>query len=226
MHEPASHPGYLAFVQDVAERWATERVVFIGDVVDHHAVSFHQTSPVAAGSEDEANATQAGIDRWRGAWPRAVVTIGNHDERVHRLAASVKVPPRFVRDYSRTWNTPGWRWVRDVQIDGVHYHHGTGLGGQAPALTAARQSMRSTVVGHVHSVGGVRWACGPGRRVFGLDTGCGVDEDHPAMSYGRDLVRRPVLGCGVVIDGHPYHEAMDASPRGPYARRRFKGANT
>jgi len=26
------------------------------------------------------------------------------------------------------------------------------------------------------------------------------------MAYGKHLLSRPVLGCGVVIDGHPYYE--------------------
>jgi hypothetical protein len=42
-----------------------------------------------------------------------------------------------------------------------------------------------------------------------MDTGCGVDGNHPAMAYGKHLLSRPVLGCGVVIDGHPYYERFE-----------------
>lgn len=227
VHEPATHPAYLPFAQYLAERFDTDRTIFIGDVVDHHCASFHQANPTAAGPDAEADAAHAGIQRWAAVFERATVTIGNHDERVHRLAASVRVPPRFVQDYARVWDTPRWKWVTETTVDGVRYLHGTGLGGQAPALSAAVRSMRSTVCGHVHSVAGTRWACGPGaRRVFGMDTGCGVDDEHPAMGYGRDLVRRPVLGAGVVLDGEPLHLAMDHGPRGRWNRRRFRGGDS
>jgi len=69
--------------------------------------------------------------------------------------------------------------------------------------------MTPTVCGHVHSQAGVAWSAGPGLNVWGMDTGCGVDGDHPAMAYGKHLLSRPVLGCGVVIDGHPYYERFE-----------------
>ena len=38
IHEPVTHPGYRAFVMDVAERYQTDDVLFIGDIVDWHAI--------------------------------------------------------------------------------------------------------------------------------------------------------------------------------------------
>ena len=29
------------------------------------------------------------------------------------------------------------------------------------------------------------------------------------MSYGKNLIKKPVISCGVVIDGHPYLELMN-----------------
>ena len=226
VHEPASHPGYQAFCVDLAERWETERVVFIGDLLDFHAISFHASEPDAPGAVDEIDRATVRIRAWYEAFPRATVTIGNHDERVYRLAASVNIPSRFIRSYASLWGTKGWKWVRDVTIDQVHYLHGTGLGGGQPALQAARASMVSTVCGHIHSTGGVRWIAGPARRVFGLDTGCGVDVESPAMRYGRALVSKPILSAAVVIDGHPYHEAMPSLRGEKYHRSRFPGASS
>ena len=82
--------------------------------------------------------------------------------------------------------------------------------------------MVSTVIGHCHSVAGIKWACAPDRRVFGMDTGCGVDISHPAMSYGRNLIRKPILSAGVVIDGIPYHEIMPMAKGETYHRSRFR----
>ena len=223
IHEPATHPGYLPFCLSIAERWKTDRVVMIGDVLDFHAISHHAKHPDTPGSSDEAGEAREAIAAWHRAFPRATVTIGNHDERVHRLASTVQIPGRFIQSFNALWGTKGWKWTRSTTIDRVHYLHGTGLGGQQPALAAARASMVPTVCGHVHSVGGVRWASGPSQSIWGMDTGCGVDATHPAMSYGRDLIRKPVLGAGVVLDGMPYYERMPADRGQPFHISRFGG---
>lgn len=222
IHEPATHPGYLPWCLHLADRWETDRVVMIGDVLDYHAISFHAKEADAPSAGDEYDEAREAVGRWHRAFPKATVTIGNHDERVHRLAASVSIPSRFIQSFNTLWGTNGWKWVRDATIDGVHYLHGTGLGGQQPALAAARASMVPTVCGHVHSVGGVRWASGPSQSIWGMDTGCGVDDRHPSMRYGRDLIRRPVLGAGVVLDGVPYHERMPADRGQPFHASRFR----
>lgn len=221
VHEPATHPGYLAFCQSIREKWKTKSTVFIGDILDFHAISFHPSEPDALGPDQEADVSLSRIQRWYHQFTNATICIGNHDERVYRLASSVRIPGRFIRDYKTTWKTPRWNWVQDVTIDGVHYHHGTGLGGQQPALTAAKQSMKSTCVGHTHSTMGVRWTAGPDLCVFGMDTGCGVDVQHVAMRYGKNLFRKPCLGCGVVIDGVPYHEIMPMARGQKFHRSRF-----
>jgi len=209
IHIPAEHPGYMDFCWNVYEYWQCDTVVFIGDVVDWHAISFHARELDSPNPVDEYRVAREKIAEWQDWFPKAKVCIGNHDERVERLAASAGVPPQFIRSFSDTWQTPGWEWGRDHYIDGVRYFHGTGMSGQSPALRAAMASMTSTVCGHVHSQAGVRWTAGPDRMVFGLDTGCGLDPNHLAARYGRNLIRRPVLGCGVVLDGtHAYHERM------------------
>ena len=222
VHEPATHPAYRKFCQDLYSQWDCNKTVFIGDVIDHHCISFHKTDIDADGVGREAEMAYAGVEKWHTAFPKAEVMIGNHDERVFRLAASVNIPARFIRGYEVVWNTPKWKWRRDTTIDDVHYFHGTGCTGKLPALNAAKDSMMSTVIGHCHTVAGVKWSCGVNRRVFGMDTGCGVDIHHPAMNYGKNMRSKPILSAGVVIDGYPYHEIMPMARGERYHRSRFK----
>lgn len=222
IHEPVSHPSYLRFTRWVQEKWKTNRVVLIGDVVDHHGISFHAKNPNCPGPRDEMAQALRGIRKWYDVYPKAEVMIGNHDERVHRLASSVGIPAEYIKPYAEVWNTPGWDWKFDTEIDGVHFRHGTNCSGLRPAMLRAQQSCISTVLGHVHSVGGVQWGAGPHHRLFGLDVGCGIDRRAMAMAYGRDFARKPVLGCGVVIDGVGYFEPMKCSPGERFARRKSR----
>jgi len=219
IHIPAEHPGYLKFCWDIYEYWECDKVVLIGDVVDHHAISAHASEHDAATAADEYKLARDRIAEWQDYFPKALVCIGNHDIRVERMALSAGVPPQFIRSFKDTWETPNWEWDFEHYIDGVRYFHGTGMSGQQPALRAAIATMTSTVCGHVHSQAGVAWSAAPGpmkngkpqkgKSVFGLTTGCGVDISHPAARYGANMLRRPVLGCGVVLGGtHAYFERM------------------
>jgi hypothetical protein len=67
----------------------------------------------------------------------------------------------------------------------------------------------STVSGHCHSIANINWLAGPNTRLFGMNVGCGIDINHIAMSYGSNYLKKPIVSCGVVIDGHPYLELMD-----------------
>lgn len=223
IHAPAEHPGYLDFVTEIREQWQCDRVHFIGDVVDHHAISFHAHHPDAPGPKDEKELAQRCIDRWYKRFPDASVNIGNHDARIIRLAATVNIPSYYLRDYSEVWHTPGWTWYDHTEIDGVTYRHGTGCSGLHPAYNLARASCCSVVIGHVHSTAGVAYLCGPQSRIFGVDTGCGVDDRHIAMAYGKDNVRKSIIACVVIIDGtHAISEICPCGPGERFSRSRYK----
>lgn len=224
-HAPSVHPGYLAFCSDLRDRYQCNRVVHIGDVVDFHSISFHAHVPDMPGPKDEFEQAFEATRPWVEAFPRASVCIGNHDRRVIRLAESVNIPARFVRDYREVWETPGWKWAEEFIIDDVHYSHGEGCGGLHPAYNQMQKMLMSAVIGHVHTAGGVSWLANPTRRMFGLDTGCGIDEKSLAFQYGKHFKRRSIISAAVVLDGVPYHEIAPIGPGEKYHRSRFlKGA--
>ena len=41
LHLPAEREDYLQFCRDLKKKYKTNMTVFIGDVIDHHAISFH-----------------------------------------------------------------------------------------------------------------------------------------------------------------------------------------
>lgn len=87
-------------------------------------------------------------------------------------------------------------------IDGVIYSHGdSSRAGQDAALAQAKDRFRSTVIGHFHSPTGVKWWANPEFRVFGRSVGRGIDASRLRFEYGRRIIAKPILGCGVVIDG-------------------------
>jgi predicted phosphodiesterase len=209
LHNPVSRKGALQFCQDIYEAWDCNKVVFIGDVVDWSAISFHANNPEAPGPHDEYELAYQHVQKWYKAFPKATVVIGNHDSRPQRIAESVNIPRKFIRDYSDLWKTPKWKWVHHEIIDEVYYCHGHKKGGgKTPAWNLACKMGMSVVCGHWHSRGGINWSANPLRRWFGMDVGCLIDDNAYAFVYAAEQPARSILGCGVVLDGVPYHEIM------------------
>lgn len=222
IHCPACHPGYLPFCRDLYAQYECDTVVFIGDIVDIHAISRHERSPEAAGPLDEYKLALTQVKKWHKTFQGAYVTEGNHDQRIVAQAATVNIPQRFLKAYNELWDTPTWKWVPEVTIDDVHYLHGLGAGGQYPAFNLMQKLLMSVVSGHVHSAGGIWWRANPQRRIFGMNLGCGVDDKHVAFKYGQNLKVRSILSAGVVIDGTPNHIIMQCGPGEKYNRRKFR----
>jgi metallophosphoesterase superfamily enzyme len=209
LHCPAVHPQYLDFVKGVKKKYKTDTTVFIGDVLDHAAISFHKKNPEHPAALDEYKQAMEEVRRWEKNFRQATITIGNHDDRIFRIAADAGIPSQYIRYYDDLFPNNEWNWVPSTEIDGVYYYHGVGASGQYPAFNAAKARLQSVVIGHFHSVAGINWIVGPTSRIFGMNVGSGVDRTHPAMQYGSAYLKKPIVSCGVVIDGHPYLELLD-----------------
>ncbi|HUW48065.1 MAG TPA: metallophosphoesterase [Patescibacteria group bacterium] len=221
VHEPATHPGYMAFCKHLRNSFQTNETVIIGDICDNQAISFHASNPECPGPSDEYELTAEKIAKWHKEFPDAYVTIGNHDARVIRLAESMNIPSRYLRDYSEVWNTPTWKWVDEIFIDDVMYFHGINRSGKTPAFNAMNDMLCSVVMGHCHSSAGVLWRANTHKRTFGMDTGCGIDVDAFQFAYGKHMRARPILAAGVVLCGTPQHFIMPCGRGEKFHKARF-----
>lgn len=221
LHAPFVHPMYLRFVQDTFRAWRVDRVHFVGDIVDLHALSFWDHDPNGLSAEGEALASVECVNAWYKTFPKATVCIGNHDERHYRTARKAGLPDRYLRSYGDVWRTPKWDWQFEHIIDGVLYEHGTGTSGKDAAINLAIQKRRSIGIGHIHSFAGVKWHANQFNVIFGLNAGCGIDCKAYAFAYGKAFAVRPVLGCGIVIDGsEAYFQPMHIGRGSKYHRSR------
>ena len=197
LHEPFCLDGYLEFCKDVYDTHNCNKVVFIGDVIDSHYSSYHETDPDGMGGGEELDRAIEKIAKWYKAFPKAHVTIGNHDRIIMRKAFSSAIPKIWLKEYKDGLNTPKWEFVDRVVIDDVQYIHGEA----GTARTKCRADMMKTVQGHLHTQAYCEWYVGQKFKVFGMQVGCGIDHDSYAMAYAK-RGKKPAIGCGVVIGGH------------------------
>ena len=221
IHIPFEHPRYLEFCLDVFKSWKVDHVHMIGDIVDLHALGFWEHDPNGHSAEDESQLAAERLRLWQRKIRRATVSIGNHDARPFRTARRAGIPDRYIKPYRDVWGTAEWDWRESHVLDGVLYEHGTGTSGKDAALNRAMQKRCSVVMGHVHSWAGVKWHANEFDRIFGMNVGCGISVDKYAFAYAKPFPIRPVLGCGIVIDGtYAYFEPMPISRHEPYHRKK------
>ena len=208
LHIPWERKGYFSFCCDLYKEWDCDTVVFIGDVVDSHAVSFHRKHPDMPGALQEYKQVKKQVRRWHRRFPNSIVTVGNHDERVIRVARDAGISEVYLKSYKANWGAASWKWEQSCIIDNVYYYHGTGQGGEYPACNAMRKMLMSVVMGHNHTASGIKYFTNPTRRIFACDTGAGCDDKAIAFAYAVNNKRRSVLSAAVIIDGVPYVEPM------------------
>lgn len=210
-HEPYTLDGYLEFCQDIAEQWAVDTVVHIGDLIDHHSLSFHDSEPLIHDVHGEHRSAVERLQRWYEAFPELTLIAGNHDLIPARQLKKLGMEPTiWMKPIEHIYEMPtGWKVQDDIWIDGVYYHHGHTAMGVNGFRNDAERRMCRTVTGHNHSNAGISATASPTQLVWGLAVGCGVDNQQMAFAYGKNFARKPVVACGVVIDEEPHVEFMN-----------------
>ena len=196
LHCPFEREDYFDFCLETYHKYNCNQTIFIGDILDSHAYSYHEPDPNGMSAGDELELAKKHVAKWYKQFPIADVTIGNHDRLASRKAFTGGIPKQWIKSYNDVLNTPNWNWVENVTYDNVCYEHGEG----GDAYRKAQQNMQSSVCGHTHTKAGVQFFVGKKYKVFGMQIGCGVDDKSYSAAYAKNF-KRQAIGCGVVING-------------------------
>jgi len=196
LHEPFCLDGYLQHCIDTYNKYKCNEVVFIGDIIDNHASSYHETDPDGYSAGQELKMAIQRIKQWYSAFPKATIIIGNHDRLIMRKAYSSGLSKLWIKDYAEVLGTPGWNFTESIEIDDVLYIHGEG----GTARVRVRRDLQSVVQGHLHSQAYIDWCVGAKFKLFGMQVGCGIDHKSYAMAYGKEGPK-PAIACGVILQG-------------------------
>lgn len=198
LHAPFILEGYLEFCIYLYNKYKCDSVMFIGDITDQHASSYHESDPDGLSAGDELYWAKKQLAPWYEAFPVADVMMGNHDLLVFRKAKTAGLSKHVLKPYGEQIGAPStWTFhFDDIERNGVVYSHGN----VGDAYKKATGNRVSTVQGHLHSKAGVQHFVSIKDAIYGMQVGCGVDRTKYAMAYGKPFVNKPVISAGVVLD--------------------------
>jgi hypothetical protein len=197
LHCPFDLDNYKDWCVEQYYKFNCNQVIFIGDVIDNHFSSYHETSADGMGGADELDYAIKRIARWYKAFNKkgTKIIIGNHDRLIMRKAQTSAIPSKWIKSYKEVLKVPNWEFVERYVQDQVQYIHGEG----GTARTKCRADMMNTVQGHLHTQAYTEHYVGQKFRVFGSQVGCGINHETYAMAYCK-YGKKPAIGCSVILD--------------------------
>lgn len=204
MHHPYAHPDTERFLKAVKSKYKPDTVVCIGDEVDFHALSYHESNPDLPSAGDELDKAIKSLQPIYKMFPNVTVIESNHGSMVLRKAMTGGIPTKAIKSYNDVLEAPrGWKWVFDTIIHTptgpVYFCHGkTGT----PGRLAAQFGM-SAVQGHFHERAQITYISTPEKLMFDAHTGCLADDKSLALGYNKINVKRPIVSIIVIVNGFP-----------------------
>lgn len=204
MHVPFEHPDTLKFLKAIKKKYNPNEVIQIGDEVDFHALSFHDSDPNLPSAGDELKEAISKLKPYYVLFPKVTVIESNHGSMVLRKALANGMPKAVLKSYNEILEAPrGWQWKFDAvlktALGPVYFCHGKS--GAAGRL--ASQYGCSAVQGHYHEKAQITYISTPEKLMFDMHVGCLADDKSLALGYNKINVKRPIVSIGLIIDGIP-----------------------
>lgn len=210
MHIPYHHPDTLDFLKHLKNKYQPTRVICLGDEIDHHALSYHDSDPDLYSAGDELDAAIPVIAELQKIFPVMDIVDSNHGSMVWRKAKTNGIPKHYIKSYNEVLGVgEGWKWYFDLTVklpDGniCYIHHG-----KVSDVTRLSQQMGMCAIqGHYHNNFKIDYWGNPVALYWAMQCGCLIDDDSLAFSYNNVNIKRPVVGTGLIIDSKPVLEPM------------------
>ncbi len=216
LHAPYMHPDVVKFLAAVKKKYKPTRVVSVGDEVDKHAMSFHDSDPDLDSAGRELEEAIKCLEPIYKMFPKMDIMDSNHGSMVFRKAKHHGIPVAYIRDYQEVLRAPkGWTWHNDLFLQykknpPIYICHGIA----ANVMKVVEQRGVSVVQGHYHTTFGVGYISTPASLLFGLQVGCLIDKKSLAFAYDKINLKRPMLGIGMIVKGVAFPVPMQLNING------------
>lgn len=204
---PFEHKNALTFLKEIKKEFKIDddNVLCVGDEVDQYWGGTYSKDPMGSlTAVQEIEASKEKLKEFCNVFPRVRICISNHGTRWQRKAFDASIPDILMRRYQDVMEIPkSWIYADHWLIKTKHpflVEHGDKHGGTFPHVQASRINGLSTAIGHYHSVLGVEYTNTTTGKIWGMSVASLIDIETYAFKYALRHAKRPVLGCGIVLD--------------------------
>lgn len=219
LHAPYNHQDALDFLRALQKKYSFTNIVNIGDELDYHALSYHDSDPDLHSAGYELHEGRKVMWELETLFPEMTLIDSNHGSLAYRKAKTGGMPHHLIVPYrdaifaekdelgnlDRQGRGDGWRWTDRLVLNVPNSPHPVTFihGIQTDVRNAVRRIHTNVVQGHYHTQGDVRYEATYNGVLWGMTVGCLLDDNSRAFSYNKMIPQRPVMSCGAIIDGIP-----------------------
>ena len=117
LHIPYHHRSSFDFLRAVKEKYKPDLVINIGDELDQHAISMHDSNPDLPSAGDELKTSKTYIKELEKIFPKMILIHSNHSSLVYRRALKYGLPREYLRSYNEFLGVgKDWQWIDDLTI--------------------------------------------------------------------------------------------------------------
>jgi hypothetical protein len=221
-HVPYHHPDTIKFLKAVKNEYPIDRVVHLGDEVDHAAINFHDKDPDSLFTpKTELDTSIQYMHEFYDLFPKVDVMESNHGSMVYRRQKYSGLSRSVFKSYNEILEAPnGWVWHKDLVIvmsngQECYFCHGM----SANVLKASQDMAMNVVQGHYHTKFRIDYWSNPNNLYWGMNVGCSIDDKDLMFAYNKVIIKRPIIGHAIIIEGIPKLLPMVLNKKGRWIGR-------
>ena len=204
LHFPYAHPDWFIFLEAIKRNYKPDIVISLGDEVDCHAISFHQSDSALPSADAELEEAIKEIHQLRNLFEKLYITESNHGSMAYRKVKFNGIPLRHLKDLHELYETPKWSWHHEIMLETlqgfVTIVHGKTSGRGKLAI----EQGNSAIQGHFHSTYELSWVQSSMNTRFNMICGCLIDSNAISFHYGKNFTKKPIHGVGWINElGEP-----------------------
>jgi hypothetical protein len=218
---PFEHPDMFKFLAAIKKKFKPTLVVNIGDEIDNHDLSFHDSDKDLPSAGDELKKAIVKLKQMEKMFPDMILVDSNHGSLAVRKFKHHGIPMKFLAPNQEIYGvSKRWQWVNDLDItlpNGTNCYFVHGISKNGKQLAAQRGT--NVVQGHYHTEFRVDYISNPNNLLWSMQVGCLIDKKSLAFAYDKLNLQRPVIGLGLIIDSQPQLVPMVLDKKGRWIGR-------
>jgi predicted MPP superfamily phosphohydrolase len=204
LHCPYHDKRAFNFLENLKRVYKPNIIINLGDLVDFHAISFHDSDQELFSAGHELEKAIEHLQDLHKIFPKMHICESNHDSLLFRKFKANGLPIRALRPLPELFGTRGWEWhdkiIIETKLGPILVKHG--MSGTAGKW--AKDVGMSTMEGHFHTKFHITWFKNEIRSYFSAHVGCLADLDSLAFAYRKTNIPEFILGALIIHpDGYP-----------------------